>query len=339
MLAKSVSYACAALLFFGCGRGSKRSQPSLSSSASVAGGPAATETQPKPGAAQTPELAAPTRLTTLPISAYATALALDDDAVYLLTSHAAYRLIDGQPAQGIRLELGVGAALTESAFVFWSEGCVWRAPKQGGVTRRLAKLSHQPQYFVASGEAFAWVDQSEAGLYTIQTLVGNEPKVLVSSAGEVRALNMIGDAVYFVQRPSDASWRLGVVRIADGKPEYATERKGRAPALLAGVDDLYYYDLDQSKVLKRSLDLRSEQVQLDNFVCSPIYVSSRIFCACVEGLFEVSKDTRIPTVLVHDRPGTITNIRANSKVVAWTVDLGRDQLAVDMLPISGAGAQ
>jgi len=115
---------------------------------------------------------------------------------------------------------------------------------------------------------------------------------------------------------------------------------GRFPsALLAGVDGLYYYDLDQSKVLKRSLDLRSEQAQLDNFVCSPIYVSSRIFCACVEGLFEVAKDTRTPTVLVHDRPGTITNISANAKLVAWTVDLGQDQLAVDTLPMPGAGAQ
>jgi len=74
-------------------------------------------------------------------------------------------------------------------------------------------------------------------------------------------------------------------------------------------------------------------------ICSPIYVSSRIFCACVEGLFEVAKDTHTPTVLVHDRPGTITNISANSKRVAWIVDLGQDQLAVDTLPIPGAGAQ
>src|SRR5450432_3124775 len=334
MSAKSVSHACVALLLLGCSRDSKRPLPEPSSSASAARTPAAAERQPKPR-----PLDPPTRLTSLPISAYASSLALDDDAVYLLTSDAAYRLVEGQPAQGIRLELGIGAALTQSAFVFWSEGGIWSAPKQGGVTRRLARFSHQPQYFVASGNAFAWVDQSEDGLYTIQTLVGNQPRVLVSSTGEIRALNMIGDAVYFVERPSDDSWRLGVARIAGGEPEYATERKGRAPALLAGVDDLYYYDLDQSKVLKRSLDLRSEQVQLDNFVCSPIFVSSCVFCACVEGLFEVSKATGTPTVLVHDRPGTITNISANSKVVAWTVDLGQDQLAVDMLPVLGAGAQ
>ena len=333
MSARSLCYACA-LLWFGCENNARHVQSEPATSAAPARTLSTPETPPKP-----PELPSPTRLTSLPISAYATTLALDGDAVYLLTSHAAYRLIEGQPAQGIRLELGIGATLTESAFVFWSEGGIWRAPKQGGVTRRLGKLSHQPQYFVASGEAFAWVDQSEEGLFTIQTLVGNQPRVLVSSTGEIRALNMIGDAVYFVQRPSEASFRLGVVRIGDGKPEYGTERNGRAPAQLTGVDGLYYYDLDQSKVLKRSLDLRSEQVQLDNFVCSPIYVSSHIFCACVEGLFEVSRETRVPTVLVHDRPGTITNINANSNLVAWTVDLGQDQLAVETFPILGAGAR
>jgi hypothetical protein len=267
MPAKIVSYACAALLVFGCGRDSQRSQPAPPSSAP--GARAAAEFRPQ---ARPPQLAPPKRLTSLPISAYGASLALDDDAVYLLTSHAAYRLVEGQPPQGIRLELGIGATLSQSAFVFWSDGGIWNAPKQGGVTRRLAKFSHQPQYFVASGEAFAWVDESEEGLYTIQTLAGNQPRVLVSSPGEIRALNMIGDAVYFVQRPSDGSWRLGVIRIPNGTPEYATERQGRAPALLAGQDALYYYDLDQSKILKRSLDLRSEQVQLENFVCSPISV-------------------------------------------------------------------
>jgi hypothetical protein len=333
MKAQAVCCACAALLLLACGREPKRVAPERALQAPSS--PSPVKAGDKPDA---PDLASPTRLTALPISAYATSLALDDEAVYLLTSHAAYRLVEGQPARGIRLELGIGPTLTASAFVFWSEGGIWSAPKEGGVTRRLAKFPHQPQYFVASGDEFAWIDQSDAGLYTIQTLDGALPRILVTSPGEIRALDMIGDVVYFVQRPSDDTWRLGKVRRSGGAPEYATARRGRAPALLSGQDALYYYDLDQSKILKRTLDLSGEQVQLENFVCSPINVARRIFCGCVEGLFEVSKDAHEPKVLVHDRPGTIASISSNARLVAWTVDLGQDQLAVDTLPISGTNA-
>jgi len=331
MSADRFSFACAAMLLVACGRDSKRSPPEPSDP-----GPAALAPGSSAPVLQAQEPVSPTRLTSLAVSAYATSLAIDDDAVYLLTSNAAYRLVAGQPAHGIRLDLGIGPVLTQSAFVFWSEGSIWSAPKQGGVTRQIAKFPHQPQYFVASGDALAWVDQSDEGLYSIQTLVGSKPRILVSSTGEIRALNMIGDAVYFVQRPTDGSWRIGVVRITGGAPEYAAERKGRAPALLSGSDDLYYYDLDKSQILKVSPDLQHEEVQLKEFVCSPIQVSSRIYCGCVEGLFDVSKQTLRPTALVHDRPGSITNISSNSKHVAWTVDVGAGRLAVDMLLASPA---
>jgi hypothetical protein len=273
----------------------------------------------------------------LPVSAYSVSLAMDDAAVYLMTSNAAYRLVDGEAPQGLRLDLGIGPVLTRSAFVFWSNGVIWSAPKEGGPARELAKLSHQPQYFVSSGEAFAWVDQSDDGLYTIQTLDGRKPRVLLSSMGELRALDMIGDVVYFVQRPANDSWRIGFVQ-RDGRPaEYAATKKGRAPALLTGSDAIYYYDLDTKRILRLSLDLRQEDVQLTELVCSPIQVSTRIYCGCVEGLFDVSKDTHQPRVLVYNRPGSITSVTSNSKAVAWTVDVGSDQLAVDFLPVESEG--
>jgi hypothetical protein len=68
--------------------------------------------------------AEPTRLTELPISAYSTVLALDDDAAYLLAPHRAFRLVRGESVRGIDLELGQGATMTRSAFVFWSEGAI-----------------------------------------------------------------------------------------------------------------------------------------------------------------------------------------------------------------------
>jgi len=264
---------------------------------------------------------------------------MDDDAVYLMTSNAAYRLVEGQPAQGIRLELGIGPVLTRTAFVFWANGSIWSAPKQGGVSRELAKFPHQPQYFVTSGEAFAWVDQTEEGLYTIQTLEGRKPRVLLSSSGEIRALAMIDSSVYFVQRPTDDSWRFGLVRLDDRAAAFGVTKKGRAPSQLAASDGIYYFELDTKRVLRLSPDLGDEQVQLNDLVCSPVQVSTRIYCGCVEGLFDVSTSTHEPRVLVHDRPGTITSLSSNSKAVAWITDIGADQLAVDLLPVSGPDGQ
>lgn len=248
-----------------------------------------------------------------------------------MTSNAAYRLVGGEAPQGLRLDLGIGSVLTRSSFVFWSDGVIWSAPKEGGPSRDLAKFPHQPQYFVSSGDAFAWVDQSEGGLYTIQTLVGRKPKVLLSSTGEIRALAMIAESVYFVQRPTDDTWRIGFVRTNGGEPSYANAKKGRAPAQLAGSEAIYYYDLETKRILRLSLDLREEQEQLKEFVCSPMHASTRIYCGCVEGLFDVSKETHQPRVLVHDRPGTITTVTSNSKAVAWLTDVGSDQLTVDFL--------
>jgi hypothetical protein len=330
MFAKWVSLSCVALLSVACGRESKPTQARASESAT----PSPDASAPAP--ALNVPASSPKRLTTLPLSAYRTTIAMDDEAVYLMTSNAAYRLVDGEPARGILLDLGIGPVLTRSAFVFWSNGVIWNAPKSGGITRELAKFPHQPQYFVSSGEAVAWIDQSEEGLYTIQTLDGRKPRVLLSSLGEVRALDMIGEVVYFVQRPVSDSWRIGFVGL-DGRPaEYGSTRKGRAPSQLVGSDGLYYFDLDSKRVLKLSFDLRHEEVLFTDLVCSPVDVSTRIYCGCVEGLFDVSKDTHKPRVLVYNRPGTITNITSNARSVAWTVDVGADQLAVDSLPVSEA---
>jgi hypothetical protein len=143
---------------------------------------------------------------------------------------------------------------------------------------------------------------------------------------------MIRDAIYFVERPIEGSWRIGVVRVAGGDPEYGSERKGRTPALLTGADDVDYYDVDRREVRRFSADLQAEAALYPNVVCSPIHASSEIYCGSVEGLFQVSKENHRPLVLAHGRPGLITNIRSNSRLVVWTVDVGPEALAVDMLP-------
>jgi hypothetical protein len=273
-------------------------------------------------------------LAAFPISAYSVSLALDGSAVFLLTSNAAYRLELGQPPKGIELELGAGAVLTRSAFVFWSKGTIWRAPKEGGETQALAKFAHSPQYFVASGEAFAWVDRADDGLYTIQTLQGRKPRVLFSSTGELSGLNMLGESIYFVQRHQEGSWRIGVVPLGGGEPRFTAQKEGRRPSMLAGADALYYYDLDQSEVLRLSLDFARSEARSKNVTCSPLAVANAIYCGSVEGLFEISQETRRPRGLALARSGSITHIAANPEWIAWTIDVGPDKLAVDLLPAS-----
>ncbi len=332
MTARNASLACLLVLALACSREPTRTK---SDGPISAGGTSAAATS-KP---RTQSLVEPTRLMKLPVSAYHVSLALDDSTVYLLTPNAAFKLIAGQPSAGIELDLGYGAAMTHSSFIFWSKGAIWRAPKEGGESRPLAKFPHSLQYFVTSGESFAWVDKADNGLYTIQSLRGKTPRVLVSSMGEISALNLVGDTVFFVQRPSDGTWHVGRVHLTGGEPEYGDVKKGPTPSMLTGSDALYYYSLDKIEIRKLSLDLKTEQTVLKKFVCSPIHVDAAISCACVEGLFDVHKESYKPRVLVFGRPGAITYVRANAEVVAWTTDVGADMLTVDMLKLDEVNAQ
>jgi hypothetical protein len=228
--------------------------------------------------------------------------------------------------------------MTGSAFVFWSDGGIWRAPKTGGTARKMANLPLRPQYFVASGEAFAWVSLADDGVYAIQTLAGAKPKTLVSATGELSALNMVRDAVYFVERPTPGSWRLGVVRVAGGTPEYTTEQSGRRPAILTGDDAIYFYDVVRFRVRKVSLDLRRDDDLARDLVCSPLHAASGIYCGSVEGLFRIKTPSYRPEVLSYGRPGSITNVMSDARKVVWTLDLGPDRLAVDHLPVVPEGA-
>jgi hypothetical protein len=279
------------------------------------------------------KLVAPTRLLSLPVSAYSIWLGLDGELAYLLTRDAIHRLEPGKSPVKIALDLGAGPALADSGIVFWSKGAIWNASKDGASVWRVAALSEQPEYFVASGTGFAWLDRVGDGPYRILSLDGQKPRVLVADQCEISALKMIHDWVYFVLRAKDHSWRIGRVHVMRGNPEYTEARTGPTPAQLTGTEDIVYYDMESSEIRELSTDLKSELVWLKDFVCSPICEAMNIYCGRVEGLFEVPASSHKPRFLWHGPRETITQIRANSKQVVWTVDVGPDQLAVDSLPV------
>jgi hypothetical protein len=275
------------------------------------------------------------RLAELPVSAYQATLAMDNEAVFLLTQTAAYRIVPGQAPQGLKLDLGVGAVLTPTSFIYWSKGAIWKTPKEGGDAQKLVKFPHQPQYFVSYGERFAWIDLSDAGLYTVQALDGKGPRVLVSSKSELAALNLIDDRIYFVQQPDNGTWRPGLVNLAGGDPSYGPERKGRRPSMFTGSDATYFYDVDKNDIRILSSDVQKEEPLLGTFICSPLHASRHIYCGCVEGLYAVSKETHKPTILAGKQVGPITYVTSNDKWVAWLVDSGSDKLTVQLLPALG----
>jgi hypothetical protein len=269
----------------------------------------------------------------LPVSAYLPSLALDGDDVYLLTPHAAYCLRTDTPPRKLDLELGNGSVLAESGIVFWSKGAIWNASKHGGAVWRLATVPHQPEYLVTSGGSIAWFDRSDEGAYRIQTLQGAKPRVLLSSHDELSAVHMVGEWVFYVERSKNNSWRIGRVPVAGGAPSYTDARTGPTPAQLTGRDGVVYYDMDKSEIRQLTTDLKAEHVWLKDFVCSPIFEAAHVFCARVEGLFQVLADSHSPRPLTFGRRQTITLVRANAKRVVWIADVGPDQLAVDMLPL------
>jgi hypothetical protein len=327
---KRLVRAATLMLFAACNRGSHRarSEPATSQAAEMA-------PRSSHSAANLPstELVVPTRLLSLPESAYSISLALDGEVAYLLTRSAAYRLAAGKPPQKIELDLGIGPVLTDSGFVYWSKGAIWNAGKDGSHPRRLAALPGQPEYFVASHEGMAWLDRGSDGLYKIQSLNGQKPRVLVADQGEISALNMIHEWVFFVLRAKDKSWRIGRVHVGSSKLEYTDSKTGSTPAMLAGTETPVYYDMGSSEIRQLNPDLKGEQIWLRDFVCSPIHQARNIYCNRVEGFYEVLADSRETKLLWYGSRETITTIRANSKQVVWTVDTGPDQLAVNRLPV------
>jgi hypothetical protein len=314
----------ALVLELACGRRSGPAQPQAS---------ALPETKASAIAPPVPRdrtLREPTVLLTLPISAYAPWLVVDEEVVYLLTTQAAYRLVPGKEPAQIQLGLGIGPTLTNSSLIYWSKGAIWRAPKTGGKAERVARLSHEPQRFVTSGEKFAWLDRTDEGKFTIQTLERGKPRTIWSASGDIDTLTMLEDWVFFVEREASSSWRFGAVRVAGGEPTFSAPKSGRTPAMLAPHEDIYFYDSNTLEIHRLSPDFSTDQVVSEKFICSPLAVSTRIYCAHMAGLFELSPGSS-PIQLTASRE--ITAVAASATLVAWIRDAGPDHLAVEMLPV------
>jgi hypothetical protein len=302
------------------------SPASTQSVATVVAAPASAERR------QDQPLPEPARLLTLSTSAFQASLSADGDWAYLLTSAAAYRLsLERSEAQ--RVTLGFGATATRSAIVFWSDGAVRELSKRDGETRRLVPLRAPPRAFVASADHAGWIERSEDGRYALASAGGKQPITAYTSTGKIDAATMLNDWFFFVERPKDTEWRIGGVPAKGGPPAFTSLRAGRAPAMLVAQDELYYYDGNRREVLRLSPDLRTEATLATDFVCSPLAVAARVFCANVQGVFQLEPGTRPRQLVALEEGRAVTELAASPSRLFWVVDAGAEKLDVGALEL------
>jgi hypothetical protein len=280
-------------------------------------------------------IAEPRVLLSLPVSAYhATLAADDDDAAFLLTPAAAYRLSPAGTPERTPLDLGAGATMTRASFLYWSRGAIVDSPRTRAEPHRVVALAQPPQAIVAAGERIAWLQRSGDGRFSVQSLIGKSPRTVYASAGSIDAIAAMDDAIFFVERPAGSDWRIGRVPTAGGPPAFTPLRKGRAPAMLVAHRDLTYYDGNGHEVRRLSPDLQHERSLASGFVCSPIAVSAHVYCAQVEGLFELRADERPRRLVPGSIARVVTDLAATPKRLLWILDAGADRLEVRELALS-----
>jgi hypothetical protein len=268
-------------------------------------------------------------------SAYHARLVADDTSFHLLTPTAGYRLAPRQAPRKIAIELGDGASGSGQSFVYWSNGIVYRAfESDPEKPLRLGALSSRPQAFFTSGADVAWLERTRDDRFRLMTFVRTKPTPSYESPGKLDAATMLSDWVFFVERPAGSSWRIGGVPVRGGTPTFTRERGGRAPAMLVARRDLYYYDGNGLEVRRLSPDLAREETLVRGFICTPLAVFDHVYCAQLEGIFELRQDER-PRLLSAERTrGPVTDLAANATHVAWVSDVGAERLEVHVLALS-----
>ncbi len=277
---------------------------------------------------------APSTLLELGETPYGATLGVDEHASYLLTPAAAYALLPDQAAHRWALDLGVSPALTRDRFVYWSGGSLLQVYKAGSDPDVLATVPHRPQRIVGSREHFAWLDQAEDGHFTINALDGSDPRVLYSPTGYIPTLAMDDSQIYFVEQTQEKGWRLGALPRAGGSAHFGAWAGGRTPSMLAVAEDLFYYDGPSSTVRRVSPDLERKDVIAREVICSPIAVAEHLYCAQPAGILEIGFDGAVRRAFPLAQQGTVTAISATKARLTWLMDVGRNQLRVQTIPLT-----
>jgi hypothetical protein len=275
----------------------------------------------------------PTQLLVDATSPYVAGLAVDAEAIYLLTERVAHRFASGASPQQIPIENGTTAAVTRTDLVYWSKGAIWQVPKAGGQAQKIVSLAHQPQSFLAAGDDFAWLDMPVPDQFQIQTLVDHNVRTLLYYVGRIETAAMDAGRVFFVKKEAASTWRIGSVFVHGGETAYGAPHTGPTPAKLAVAGDVFYYELNSGEIRRLSPDLSHEEVLKKDLICSPIAVSSSIYCANLEGLFRLARHPGAKTQPIFPEARRIAAVAASATQLVWLSDVGPDRLSLMTLPL------
>jgi hypothetical protein len=261
-------------------------------------------------------------------SPYHARLFADEEAVVLVTQNGFTLFRTGRPPEEHAILLGSVAVRQGGRIVFWRSGSLLEVSLSGEGERSLATLPHPPRDLLASEGHLAWIQVNRENGISLQTLSADRVRVIHESPDSVSAAVMRRDAVYWVVRSRDGSWKIGRVGL-DGELRLSSAHHGRPPAMLAvGPDGVYFYDGPQRGVRRVTFDLDREDAVSPNVICSPLVVSSRVVCAHVGGLFELPASGAPPRFLASERAGFITATAATNDRAFWVAENGDGRLIV-----------
>lgn len=131
------------------------------------------------------------------------------------------------------------------------------------------------------------------------------------------------DQLFFVEELASAQWRLGAVSVSGGAPRYGKAQAGRAPARLVVASDVFYYDGPTLSVHRVSTDLvRDESIGRD-LICSPLAVSTEVYCAQPPGaIVAIPLTGGAPRVVAAPLGGLVVALVATSSEVTWLREAG-----------------
>jgi hypothetical protein len=101
--------------------------------------------------------------------------------------------------------------------------------------------------------------------------------------------------------------------------------------LVENDEALFYYDGNTFEVRRLAPDLEKETVLSRGGVCSPLAVSGNVFCARVEGLFELAPDEPPRALGIRGLRTPVTALAATPRHVAWINEAGENRLEVHAL--------